>query len=315
MDKNKIYVAIDLGSVSFHFVVMTQKRGRLSWVECKKEIIRLASGLNPKKGTLSPEIEKRALRTLNYFGRHLKNFNVAQCRVVGTSTFRNLKDNEIFQKKAELALGHKIDVLSGEDEARYIYRGVSYNLPKEKRIVIDIGGGSTECVAGNGTTAEIITSIELGCITLTQAYFQDGTINETKFEQAELMAANAFKSIAEPFKDYAWESELGTSGTIKAISWALQNLDISDGTISREAIASLKKEILSCSNTNELSKRIKLNYHRSSVFCGGFVLLSQAFNVLGLSYLKIAQGAIREGIIDEMIEINESNQQRSHQTD
>jgi len=301
MDNNKLYAAIDLGSVSFHFVVMTQKNGRLAWVDCKKEIIRLASGLNTETGHLSPEITKRSLRTLKYFRRHLEKLNIEQCRVVGTSTFRNLKDNGSFHQKAEQALGRKIDILSGDDEAKYIYRGVSYNLPVEKRIIIDIGGGSTECVAGSGSSAEISTSIDIGCITLTQAFFQDDKIDSIKLEQAELTAANAFRSIADQFSGYSWESELGTSGSIKAISWALQNLNISDGTITREAIASLRKEILNCSNTSELSKRIKLNYRRSSVFCGGFALISQAFDVLGLSYVKIAQGAVREGIIDEMI--------------
>lgn len=305
MENNKLFAAVDLGSVSFHLVIMTRKRGRLVWVDCKKEIIRLASGLDTESGKLSTEIEKRALRTLNYFSKTLHNMPVLECRVVGTSTFRKLNDDGEFLKKAEQALGKKIEILSGVDEANYIYRGVSHNLPIEQRVVIDIGGGSTEIIMGNGKEAIQSASIETGCITLTQKYFESSVIKEAQYLLAEKEAERAFQTIAPKFKGLIWESELGTSGSIKAISWAMQNIGVSDGVITREAIKEMRKVILSSQNQSALAQKIRLNLRRTSVFCGGFVLLSQAFNVLGLSYVKVAQGAIREGIIDELIQKHE----------
>lgn len=306
MDNNKLFAAIDLGSVSFHLVIMTRKKGRLVWVDCKKDIIRLASGLDPATGLLSDEIEKKALRTLKYFARSLSRKPITQCKVVGTSTFRKLKDDGAFQKKAEQALGKSIEILSGSEEANYIYRGVSHNLPSEKRIVLDIGGGSTEIIIGDGKNPMAAASIETGCITLTQKYFMDSKIDRKLYELAEADAHQAFKSKSHTFNDLHWDSELGTSGSIKAISWAMQNIGVSDGEITRESIADMRNTILSCPDQLTLSRKIKLNLRRTNVFCGGFILLSQAFKVLGLSYLKVGQGAIREGIIDELIHQSES---------
>jgi len=302
--KNRLYAAVDLGSVSFHLVIMTEKHKRLVWVECKKEILRLAAGIDPVTGRLNADLERRALRALHYFAKTLAEHDIRDLRVVGTAVFRQLKDHRRFLRSAEKALGHRIHILTGDEEARYIYRGVSLGLPVDKRFVIDIGGGSTEVIVGEGDHIVSAASKNMGCITLTQKFFSTHHIDPDLFVAAEAAARDTLAPLAAAYKDLSWNTELGTSGTIKAISWALQNIKISDGEITKEGLNSLRETILSCHDHNEMAKKLHLNPRRSSVFCGGFVMLEQAFECFGLSYLKIAQGAIREGMIADMIALD-----------
>ena len=305
---NKLYAAVDLGSVSFHLVIMTRKEGRLVWVDCKKELVRMGSGLDAATGQLNKETTNRVLSALRRFSRTLSSMKLAGIRVVGTSTFRRLNDANLLMKQAEEILGYPIEILSGDREAEYIYRGVSHNLADERRFVIDIGGGSTELIVGQGTQLSYCASLEIGCITLTQQYFDKPDISSGAFIQAEQAAAEAIRPVAHLFSMHDWESELGTSGSIKAISWAMQHLDISDGEISKESIADMREIIMATSSHSALATKIGLNRRRTSVFCGGFAILSQAFRLLNLGYIRVAQGAIREGIIDEMADsIEEEN--------
>lgn len=299
--KNRLYAAVDLGSVSFHLVIMTEKHKRLVWVECKKEILRLAAGIDPVTGRLNSDLERKTIRALHFFAKTLAQHDIRDIRVVGTAVFRQLKDHRRFLRSAEKALGHPIQILSGDEEARYIYRGVSLGLPLDQRFVIDIGGGSTEIIVGNGAKIVKAASKNMGCITLTQKYFNTPLIAHDQFQEAEAAAKAALSPLSSQFKTLSWNAELGTSGTIKAISWAMQNLKISDGVITREGLATLRSTILSCTNQTDMAKKMHLNPRRTSVFCGGFVMLEQAFECFGLSYLKIAQGAIREGMIADMI--------------
>lgn len=302
MDPNKLYAAIDLGSVSFHLVIMAKKKNRLVWVDCKKEIVRLASGVDRKSGQLLPEVEKRALKCLSNFHRALAQVPAEHIRAVGTSSFRTLNDNGRFLQLAEATLGQPIQVLSGDDEAKYIYRGVSYDLPDDIRFVIDIGGGSTELIVGQGKDLIQSRSLELGCVTLTHQFFPDGHISQERFNACEQFVRSALQPVKKQFENVHWESELGTSGSIKAISWALQNLEFSDGEITREALEELRAGILSCKDVYELSSYLHINRRRASLFCAGFIILQQTFRELGLGYIRISQGAIREGLIDELID-------------
>ena len=298
---NRLYAAVDLGSVSFHLVIMTLKNNRLVWVECKKEIVRLAAGIDPKTRRLSNDVERKALRALHVFAKTLAQFDIQDIAVVGTAAFRQLKDHRRFLSRAADTLGHPIHILTGDDEARYIYRGVSIGLPNVQRFVVDIGGGSTEFVVGKGKDILISASCDIGCITLTQQFFNSHDIDKDLFVQAELATKAALEPVAAAFATAKWNSELGTSGTVKAIRWALQNLNISQGDITSEGLAVLRTVLMTCKNQSDLAKKLRLNPRRTSVFCGGFILIDQAFKAFNLSQLKIAQGAIREGIISELM--------------
>jgi exopolyphosphatase/guanosine-5'-triphosphate,3'-diphosphate pyrophosphatase len=301
MDPNNLYAAVDLGSVSFHLVIMAKKKNRLVWVDCKKEIVRLASGVDRESGQLLPEVERRALKCLGHFQRALGQIPTDHIRAVGTSSFRTLNDQGRFLQLAEETLGQPIQVLSGDDEAKYIYRGVSYDLPDDIRFVIDIGGGSTELIVGQGKELVQTSSLDLGCVTLTHQFFADGKISPEQFQLCEQFVQTALQPVKQQFADVRWESELGTSGSIKAISWALQNLNFSDGEITREALEELRAGLLQCHDVNDLSRYLHINRRRASLFCAGFIILQQTFRELGLSYIRISQGAIREGLIDELI--------------
>ncbi|AJQ94395.1 hypothetical protein [Gynuella sunshinyii] len=301
---NSLYAAIDLGSVSFHLVIMTKRENRLVWTDCKKEIVRLAAGFDTRSKSLRPDVKKRALKCLENFHRAIRNIPQHNIRAVGTSTFRRLRHDTQFLQQAQSALGIPIEVLSGDQEAEYIYRGVSYPLPDDSRFVIDIGGGSTELIVGNGHRPLHTVSIELGCISLTQKFFLSGTINREQFALAESYASKRLQQSIEPLTKFQWNSEFGTSGSVKAISWAMQHRDLSDGEITHEALDEMREGILRCNNTQQLASYLGLNQRRTAVFCAGFILMQQAFKHAHLSYLKISQGAIREGLIQAMIEDN-----------
>ena len=306
-----LYAAIDLGSVSFHLVIMTKRENKLVWTDCKKEIIRLAAGFDERSKTLRPEVQKRALKCLQNFRRAIGDIPPHHIRAVGTSTFRKLDDDNHFLAEAQNALGLSIDILTGDQEAEYIYRGVSYSLPDDSRFVIDIGGGSTELIVGNGKQAKKTISIEIGCISLTQKFFNSNVLNKNQFIKAESYTNDHLKEAVIALKGLHWNAEYGTSGSVKAISWAMQHRNLSDGEITHEALEEMREGVLECTNTHQLSEYLGLSYRRTAVFCGGFILMQSVFKHANLSYLKISQGAIREGLIHEMIEQN-SNLNLSH---
>ena len=299
-----LYAAIDLGSVSFHLVIMTKRENKLVWTDCKKEIVRLAAGFDERSGTLRPEVKKRALKCLQNFRRAIGDIPIHHIRAVGTSTFRKLEDGDLFLAEAQKALGLTIDVLTGNQEAEYIYRGVSYALPSDTRFVIDIGGGSTELIVGNGRQALKTISVEIGCISLTQKFFDSNSLSQNQFIRAESYTDERMKQVVAPLKNLNWNAEYGTSGSVKAISWAMQHRNFSDGEITHEALEEMREGLLKCTNNHQLSEYIGLSYRRTAVFCGGFILMQSVFKHANLSYLKISQGAIREGLIHEMIELN-----------
>ncbi len=301
MDPNSLYAAIDLGSNSFHLVIMAKKENKLVWVDGKKDMIRLVAGLDTETGKLENGVRNRALRCLNSFSKLIRKIPNHQIKAVGTSAFRQLADSEAFLKLAEKRLGAPIHILSGVEEAKYIYRGVVAHLPKDERFVIDIGGGSSEFILGDGKQVKECHSLELGCLSLTENFFPDNRIRKDSFLKCEKLVSEELGKIQPHFKERTWQAELGTSGSIKSVSWALQNLNLTQGEITREGMADLRELILNCETTEQLSKKVDLNLGRTNVFCAGFIILDQAIKQLHLSYIRISQGAIREGLIDEML--------------
>lgn len=301
MNAQALYAAIDLGSNSFHLVIMARKDQRLVWVDGKKEMIRLASGINRNTGELHASTKNRALRCLRHFGQALKGVPVNQIKAVGTSAFRRLSNSSEFMAEAEATLGLPIQILTGQDEAKYIYRGVAKDLPEDTRFVLDIGGGSTEMILGRGKEVQKCHSLEMGCLTLTERFFRDGIITPSKIEQCEAFIQKRLNLVQPHFSERIWMSELGTSGSIKAISWALQNLNLTQGEVTREGMEDLRNLVYQSQNNAELASKIKLNKGRTSVFVAGFIMLDKIFRSFGLSYMRVSQGAIREGLIDELM--------------
>jgi exopolyphosphatase/guanosine-5'-triphosphate,3'-diphosphate pyrophosphatase len=242
------------------------------------------------------------LRCLSHFHDHLSTFPSISVAAVGTSAFRNLGQGNSFLELAKATLGHDIRILSGEDEARYIYRGVSQGQPDQKRFVIDIGGGSTEMIYGEGREPKVVASLELGCVTLTSRFLDYDKLPQDQLNQCMDYVDQQIATIADRFEGVNWEDAMGSSGTIKAVSWAMHNLGIAEeGIIRRAQLDRLLPVLTQAENQHQLSHLLELNPRRIAVFGAGYIILNRLFHFFDIKELRISNKAIREGLIEELI--------------
>ncbi|TCS41167.1 hypothetical protein [Reinekea marinisedimentorum] len=292
--------AIDLGSNSFHLVIMKHENKKLTSVDCRRELVRLAAGVD--NGRINAETKNRAIRCLAHFKDYLKNYPNIAVTAVGTSAFRNLTSDQNFMRQAENTLGHPIRVISGDDEARYIYLGVSQNQPDHSRFVLDIGGGSTEIIVGKGREPLALASLELGCVTLTAQFLDSDTLTEQQLQNCMDYVDQQLDNIADRFAGLSWEDAIGSSGTIKAVNWAMHNLDIAEaGLIKRDQLDRLLPVLTQADSQHQLSQLLELNPRRITVFAAGYVITHRIFHRFGIQQMRISTKAIREGLIEELI--------------
>jgi exopolyphosphatase/guanosine-5'-triphosphate,3'-diphosphate pyrophosphatase len=300
MNAPQYVAAIDLGSNSFHLVIMKNENNGLTSVDCRRELVRLAAGVDD--GRVNHETKSRALRCLSHFHDHLNTYPSIAVSAVGTSAFRNLEQGNSFYDLAKATLGHDIRILSGEDEARYIYRGVSQGQPDQKRFVIDIGGGSTEMIYGEGRDPKIVASLELGCVTLTSRFLDYDKLPQEQLNMCIEYVDEQIATISDRFDDVKWVDAMGSSGTIKAVSWAMHNLGIAEeGIIRRAQLDRLLPVLTQAENQHQLSHLLELNPRRISVFGAGYIILNRLFHCFDIEELRISNKAIREGLIEELI--------------
>lgn len=303
MNAPSLYAAIDLGSNSFHLVVMKSDGRSLQSVECKRELVRLAAGVDIKTGRLSRDTRTRALRCLSHFHDTLSRLPGAHVTAVGTSAFRRLIGDKQFLKLAEATLGQPIRILSGDDEAKYIYRGVSHSQPEDQgRFVLDIGGGSTEIIVGEGRVPQAVASLDLGCVTLTSQFLDHDRLTEAQMRTCEAYVDEQIAAVKDRFFEYPWQDVMGSSGSIKAVSWALSNLGLTkDGSIERTQLDRLHPVLTQAESQQQLSQLLELSPRRIAVFAAGYIILHRVFHAFELNRMRISYKAIREGLIDEMI--------------
>ena len=301
-----IFAAIDLGSNSFHLIVAEIKNDQLLIIDRMKEMVRLASGLNDKD-ELTEESQTKALDCLARFGQRLNNIPNQNIRIVGTNTLRKAKNGAQFIAKAEQSLNHSIEVIAGREEARLIYLGVSHSQSdnSENRLVIDIGGGSTEFIIGRGFTPSHTESLHMGCVSMTLKAFDDGELNESNFKIAELYARLELQTIKNTYRRVGWTYATGASGTIKAIGKVLRaqhnNSDPDNAYpgITLEGLQWLIREMISQKEIKQLELE-GLNEERQAVFAGGVAVLYAAFKVLKIDRMNVSDSALREGVIYDL---------------
>lgn len=300
MNEPQYVAAVDLGSNSFHLVLMKNENNRLVSVDCRRELVRLAAGVDA--GRINHETRGRALRCLSHFGQLLKAYPDVAVSAVGTSAFRMLYQDQNFLRLAETALGQPIRILTGEDEALYIYRGVSQGQQDQKRFVLDIGGGSTEMTVGSGREPLAVASLELGCVTLTSEFLDYDSLPQGQLNACMDFVDSQLATVSDRFKDLNWDDAMGSSGTIKAVSWAMHNLGIADeGVIKRKQLDRLLPVLTQAGNQQQLSHLLELNPRRIAVFAAGYIILHRIFHLFDIQEMRISNKAIREGILDEMI--------------
>jgi exopolyphosphatase/guanosine-5'-triphosphate,3'-diphosphate pyrophosphatase len=300
-DYHEVIAAVDLGSNSFHMIVARVQSGDLQIIDKMRDMVRLGEGLREDK-SLDPLVAERALATLMRFGQRLQHHPPAYVRVVGTNTMRQLRSSDNFQSKAEEALGHSIEVIAGREEARLIYLGVAHGLApgEEKRLVVDIGGGSTELIVGTGFTPLLRESLHMGCVSISRRFFGNGEITAKAMKQAELACALQIRPVREQFKNSGWISAVGSSGTIKAIRNVVTKMGWSEAGITRESLERLAEALVDAGSIDKLDLK-GLSSERKPVFPGGVAILLAVFRRLKVDQMLVSSEALREGLIYDMI--------------
>ena len=293
--------AIDLGSNSFHMIVARPLEGDFQVIDRLKEMVRLAEGLNPDKD-LTPEVAARALACLERFGQRLRGMPPGSVRAVGTNTLRQLRPESGFLAQAEAALGHPIEVIAGREEARLIYLGVANGLAasEQRRLVVDIGGGSTEIIVGEGFTPRLRESLHMGCVSASLRHFPDGVITAERLKRAELAGALEIRPVREQFRQAGWRDVVGSSGTIRAIATLIAAQGWSQDGITAEALQRLREALLGFRRIADLELE-GLVEERKPVFVGGVTVLRSVFTALGIERMQVSDEALREGLIYEML--------------
>ena len=292
--------AVDLGSNSFHMLVARANGDDLQVLDRMREPVRLAAGLDVDR-RLSLPVQRRALACLERFGQRLQGLPASHVRVVGTNTLREMHRGEDFVAAAEAAIGHDIEIIAGVEEARLVYGGVTHGLDGgERRLVIDIGGGSTELIIGKDRTPKLMESVSLGCVVHTQRFFDSGSITRQAFNKARIAARLELEFLKQAYCKAGWDQVLGASGTIRGIWRVLMAKGWAEQEITREG---LEKLIDLTIKTGQISK-IKfdgLRDDRCPVFVGGLAVLAGIFDSLGIERMQTSDRALREGLIYDLL--------------
>lgn len=293
--------ALDLGSNSFHMIVCSLNDGKLQVLDRLREMVQLASGLD-KRNNLDLATQNRALACLERFGQRIRNLPPGSVRVVGTNTLRTAKNIREFIRKAESALNHPIEIISGIEEARLIYSGVSYSLSSngKDRLVMDIGGGSTEYILGTGNSPREKESLHMGCVTVSNKFFQNGKLSKSAFAKASLHAEQLLEPYQRKFQHNRWDEAIGASGTLRAIDKILKIKKWSNNGITRDGLQQLVDYIVQHQHINDL-KLPDFNADRLPVFPGGVAILHATFKSLGIEQMTVSDGALREGLIQDLL--------------
>jgi len=296
-----VLASVDLGSNSFHMLVARFDHGQLTVIDRLREMVRLASGINARE-RLTEASQARALAALRRFGERLRDMQAGRVRVVGTNTLRRAKSTGRFLQRAAKALGHPVEIISGIEEARLIYLGASHNLPRVDgpQIVVDIGGGSTEIIAGKGFDPVIMESLALGCVSLSEGGFPDGRLSAKNFERARLQVRLELEPVRSQFRKVEPAQVAGTSGSIRAAHSVLTVLDRAPQGLTVDGLEYLIREMISAGHVSEL-RLPELSDDRAEVFAGGVAILVEVMQALGLPRMNVADGALREGILYDMI--------------
>ncbi|MEE2787034.1 MAG: Ppx/GppA phosphatase family protein [Myxococcota bacterium] len=295
------FASVDLGSNSFHLLVVREQDGELSVVDKVRERVRLAAGLN-RKNVLRKSAVHRAIQSLAVFGERIADLHPSHVRVVGTNTLRKATNRDEFLARAREVLGHDVHVISGAEEARLIYLGVANDVQDDgaQRLVIDIGGGSTECIVGSGDLIVRTDSLYMGCVEYTRRFFSDGEFTQAAIDHCVTAARLELGEIHRTYKNHGWAHCYGSSGTINAIQTVLTANDRTDHCITLDGLKWLMKVM----KRQRLMSKLNiegLKAERAAVLPGGLCILYALFRSLGIVRMEAARSALREGVIHDLL--------------
>ncbi|KGJ98031.1 Ppx/GppA phosphatase family protein [Thalassotalea sp. ND16A] len=294
-----LYAVIDLGSNSFHMLISRLVADSVQVVDKVKRKVRLASGLDDEN-VLDQKAMARGWECLSFFAERLQDIPAENIKIVATATLRLAVNSAVFISKAEAILKHKIHLISGIEEAHNIYLGVAHTTSGvDKRLVIDIGGASTELIAGSGFEVIQACSLDMGCVTFNNQFFADGVLSQRGFDNAVSTAAAILKSQQQVYQAIGWDIALGVSGTLQAVAEVLT----AQGKLQRITLANLtdiRQQVIHCQHIDKLNI-VGLEAERKPVFVAGVAILTAIFTSFSITQVHLAGGAIREGLLYELL--------------
>ncbi|NRA59613.1 MAG: Ppx/GppA family phosphatase [Psychrobium sp.] len=291
----KHLVAVDLGSNSFHLIIAREQSGCIQIIHRQKQQVNLALGLD-QDNVLSAEAISRGINCLSEFSQTFSRLPSSSVRIVATHTLRRAVNREEFIKAAYKVFPYPIEVISGQCEAELIYHGVAHTQPiRGKTLVIDVGGGSTELIIGQGFKPRVAQSLDIGSGVLCQRFFSDGTISQGQMSSAEKHADSMLQPIAARYREFGWKSVIGTSGAIKSISAAMTEL-YGDPKITSKRLKRLKKQLINWRHFRNIPLQ-SIDNRRLSMLAAGVAIVSSCFNILDIKHMIFSSGALREGVL------------------
>ena len=306
-----LVAAVDLGSNSFRMLIAqavnTPSGTQLRPIDTLRESVRLAAGLTENK-LLGNDAYQRGLTAIRRFGERIREFDPANVRAVATNTLRVAKNSQQFIRDAQEALGFPIEVIAGVEEARLIYIGAAHEVQavQGNRLVVDIGGGSTEFIIGKGYEPKLLESLYIGCVSHSMRFFPKGNIDAHEFKEAELAARREIQVISGAYLNSGWKQAIGSSGTARALAELIAANDLNGrvndtgGLITREGLKALKKHLLKYEHVNQV-ELIGLKDDRRSVWPGGLAIMLAVFDELGIEEMEVTDAALRSGVLYDLL--------------
>jgi exopolyphosphatase/guanosine-5'-triphosphate,3'-diphosphate pyrophosphatase len=293
--------AVDLGSNSFHLQIGRVVDDQIYLLDGLREQVRLGAGLTRDK-RIDRATQVRALEALRRFSDRLRDFPAEAVRVVGTNALRVAKNSRQFLAEAKEALGFPIEIIAGREEARLIYLGVAHSLPlsRDKRLVMDIGGGSTEFIIGTGVKPELMDSLYMGCVSYSLKYFADGKVEKSAFKQAELAARSELQTIVKQYTRHGWTEAVGSSGSARSIAAIVEASGWSEHGISATGLDKLRGAVLKAGDVERLELP-GMRADRASILPGGLAIMCAAFAELGIERMSVSDAALRQGVLYDLL--------------
>jgi len=301
MARHDTLAAVDLGSNSFHLQIGRVVEGQIYPLDSVREVVRLGAGLTAEK-RIDRATQAKALEALAKFAERLRGFSRHAVRAVGTNALRIAKNSPQLLREARAVLGFPIEVISGREEARLIYLGVAHSMPAaaHRRLVVDIGGGSTEFVIGTGLEPQLTESLYMGCVSYSLKYFPDGKIDKSRMRAAEVAARQELAGIVRGYRSAGWDEAVGSSGTARSMENILRENGFADEGLTREGLERLRSLLIKGEKADP-DRIAGLRPNRAPVLPGGVAIMSAVFDELGIEAMKVSDGALRHGVLYDLL--------------
>ncbi len=301
MARHDTLAAVDLGSNSFHLQIGRVVDGQIYPLDAVREVVRLGAGLTAEK-RIDRASQAAALEALAKFAERLRGFPRPAVRAVGTNALRVAKNAPAFLREARAALGFPIEVISGREEARLIYLGVAHALPvgAQQRLVVDVGGGSTELIIGTGFEPQLTESLYMGCVSYSLKYFPGGRIDKARMKAAELAARQELAHVVRPYREAGWAEAVGSSGTARSMENILRENGFAGEGLTREGLDKLRNLLLKTEQADP-DRIAGLRPNRAPVLPGGLAIMGAVLDALGIESMKVSEGALRHGVLYDLL--------------